>query len=129
MTTNRTMEAFDAIMGSDIFRLNGPRIDLCAALEELAEAVHAEPEDSDGWIYLGEFSECTCADLIVGAYWALTEWHGGQWSDEYRAMCALSKVFSPGMSSAPTEEDGGGEFEAYRAVGDYFQAKHARKGV
>ena len=36
--------------------------------------------------------------MIVGAYWHYSEWHGGQTSDGYAALCALGKIFRPGMT-------------------------------
>ncbi len=116
--TKRTTDAFDVIMGSSLFRTDGADIDLCAALIELADAIDDEPESEGGWVYLGEFLECTASDLVVGAYWALTEWHAGQNSPEYAAMCALGRIFSPGMSSGP--EEGTGEEYAYKQVDAYF---------
>jgi hypothetical protein len=118
----RTIAAFDAIMGSRLFRIDGPDIDLCAALVELAAAIDEEPESEGGWIYLGEGDECTASDLVIGAYWALTEWYAGQNSPEYAAMCALGRIFSPGMSSGP--EEGSGEMVAYEQVDAYFRAKN-----
>jgi len=119
-----TIAAFDAIALSSIFRLNGEDIDLPAALIRLADAVDAEDPDNDAWIYLGEGGDCCCSDLIVGAYWALTEWHGGQYSDTYRAMCALGNVFSPGMSMPPTSDEEP-EYWPYKAIGDYFAKQNA----
>ena len=64
----------------------------------LANAVHKPdvlPEDI--WS-TGEGGEFCLDDLIIGAYWHYTEWHGGQWSKGYAALSALGQVFSPGMS-------------------------------
>lgn len=124
--TNQTPveTAFHRIMASEIFRLNGPQIDLCEALIELCDAI--DTEDETNWD-LGEFLDCSLGDLLPGAYWALTEWHGGQSSPEYRALCAIGGIFSPGMSCPPKEEDGSGEFTAYELVGKYFEAKHSTK--
>lgn len=109
--------AYDAIMQSAVFRTNGPPIDLAAALQNLGNAVADNETDEFTWS-LGEFSECTLGDLIVGAYWCLTEWHGGQSSPEYAAMCALGRVFSPGRTSGP--EPDSGEADAYDACDAYF---------
>lgn len=118
-----TVAAFNAIAGCSIFRIGGPDIDLTAALITLADAVKGEDEDNDSWLYLGESGEFTCVDLITGAYWSLTEWHAGQWSDTYRAMCALGSIYRPGMECAPTDEDEGrSDYWPYKAIGDYFAA-------
>jgi hypothetical protein len=110
----------DRIFASSLFRRNGERIDLCSELIALVDAIKAEPDDDDSWLYYGEGGECCLSDFIPGAYWALTEWHDGQFSDSYRAMCALGSIFSPGMSSL----DGAnyGEKAAYDAVNEYFSS-------
>jgi hypothetical protein len=118
-----TEAVFSRIMSSSVFRLNGPDIDLCSVLIELCDAINAD--DETDWS-LGESLECSLDDLLIGAYWALTEWHGGQSSPEYRALCAIGSIFSPGMSSTPTEEDGG-SFTAYELVGRHFEAKNPSK--
>ena len=51
-------------------------------------------------------------EVIVGAYWHYTKWHGGQDSMTYAALCALSQIFDPGMSEV--EEDN----EAYLELGE-----------
>ena len=122
MTTheiNAVTTAFDAIMQSGLFRLGGPEIDIPEALTVLGNAL----ADHDGEIdwSLGEFGECTLDSLVVGAYWALTEWHGGQSSQSYAAMCALGRVFSPGHTCAPDSEDQS-EFYPYQAVGEWFKS-------
>lgn len=76
----------------------------------LANTIDDGETDDSTWS-IGEFGFFSLPDLIVGAYWHLTEWHGGQDSKSYAAMCALGQVFSPGMSSGP--EDGTGEYDAY----------------
>jgi hypothetical protein len=108
----------DRIFSSSLFRLNGERIDICPELIALADAIKAEPDDDNSWLYYGEGGECCLSDFIPGAYWALTQWHGGQFSDSYRAVCALGSIFSPGMSSL--DEDNYGEKAAYEAVSEHF---------
>ena len=66
MATKETETLYNRIMGSDIFRLSGPHIDLASAMIDLCAAIKSEPKDSD-WVYLGEDNECSCADLIIGA--------------------------------------------------------------
>lgn len=106
-------DIYNRIITSDVFRTDGKPIDLPAALTELANAVHACPEDIN-W-ELGEHTEAPLDSLIVGAYWALTEWHAGQWSPEYAALCALGEVFQPGCTGAPSPEDS--EWSAYVLTG------------
>lgn len=103
-------------MASEVFRLNGPKIALPEKLIELAEAIKSE-EETD-W-NMGEFTEAPLSELIVGAYWALTEWHAGQWSESYAALCALGGIFSPGMTNAPDEDEP--SFTAYELVNAWFE--------
>lgn len=81
-----------------------------AALELLANTLNSTETDETVW-YLGEFDVSLDA-LIVGGYWHLVEWHAGQWSDQYRAMCALGRIFKPGMTDGP--EPDSSEMDVYR---------------
>lgn len=110
--------AFNTIMESEVFRTDGKAIDLPRALSVLARAVHGRDTDEFIWSSLGEFLECSLGDLIIGAYWSLTEWHGGQSSLTYAAMCALGAIYSPGYASGP--ESGSGEFSAYELCNEWF---------
>ena len=67
------------------------------ALTKLANEVHSTEADEFIWS-IGEYGNCDLSDLIIGAYWHYTEWHGGQWSEGYAALSALGHVFSPNMS-------------------------------
>lgn len=113
------MKSYDKILASSIFRLNGANIDLCEILIELVNEIE-EIESSD-WTYYGEFNECTASDLLIGAYWALTESHGGQNSIEYAALCAIGSIYSPNMASGPEPESGEGT--AYEMIDIYFKEK------
>jgi hypothetical protein len=114
-----TQDAFDKIITSEVFRRDGEAIDLPAALIDLVSAIRAE--DETDWS-IGEFTEASLDCLIIGAYWSLSEWHGGQWSPEYAALCALGTVFSPGMTNPPEEDEP--EFTAYELCGQWFAARH-----
>lgn len=115
-------KAFNAIMQSELFRLNGPAIDLPEALITLARAI-VEDDSENKWS-LGECLECSLDSLVVGSYWALSEWHGGQNSDEYAALSRLGDIFSPGMSGPPESAEDGSEWEAYVAVNNWFANKN-----
>ena len=111
-----TETAFSTILSSSLFRLNGPEIDICEAIQNLCDAINAE--DKTNWS-LGESGDCTLASFLIGAYWSLTEWHGGQSSPEYAALCAIGSIFSPGCTSPPTSDDES-EYWPYVAVNNYF---------
>ena len=120
-----TQEIYEEIMASEVFRMDGESIDLPEKLIELASAIKSE--DETDW-NMGEFTEAPLSELIVGAYWALTEWHAGQWSESYAALCALGGIFSPGMTNAPDEDEPC--FTAYELVNAWFsQNSKARKEI
>ena len=118
----KTEQLFNSILQSSLFRLNGPDIDLCAVIIDLCDAINAE-EETD-W-FLGEFGDCTLDSFLVGAYWSLTEWHGGQYSPEYAALCAIGSIFSPGCTSPPASDEEP-ERWPYVAVNNYFARKNER---
>jgi len=109
--------AYNAIMRSEVFRNDGPQIDLPRALALLGDAAHNRETQEAIWSDLGEFTEAPLGDLIVGAYWALSEWHGGQGSPTYAALCSLGQVFSPGCADGP--EPDSSEFTAYELVSSW----------
>ena len=112
-----TKEAYDKIMESEVFRINGPKIQLSEALIDLGNCI--KNEDETDWS-MGEGNEATLDSLVIGAYWILTEWHSGQTSITYAALSTLGSIFNPGMSSAPTEDDS--EYPAYDLLGRHFES-------
>ena len=118
---NEIENAFDAIMQSACFRLDGPEIDLPEALTTLALAVHNNETDESTWS-LGESLDCDLGSLLIGAYWALSEWHGGQASPEYAALCAIGQVFSPGWTAGPEADSS--ETTAYETCNEWFQNRY-----
>ena len=71
-----------------------------------------KPEASDAW-WLGEGSEFSVSDLIIGAYWHFAEWHEGQPSQSYEALSLLSQLYQPNHERGPGE---GGERYAYELL-------------
>lgn len=113
--------AYNTIMRSSVFRIDGPSIDLPRALTLLGVALHKYDLPEYIWSDLGEFSEACLGDLVTGAYWACSEWHGGQSSDTYAALCSLGRVFSPGMTNAPEDS----EHMAYELISEWFSELHS----
>lgn len=72
------------------------------ALIVLSNTIMETETDETTW-YLGECEEFALDDLIIGAYWHFTDWHAGQYSKSYAALCALGQVFNPGMTSLEDE--------------------------
>lgn len=74
------------------------------AIEKLANMVYQYSGESEDLWCIGESSYCDLGSLLVGAYWHLSEWHSGQWSDKYRALCAVGEVYFPNYASGPEPE-------------------------
>lgn len=83
------------------------------ALDLMARLIADYDGDNDDWIYIGEFT-CSMDSMLVAAYWHLSHWYSGQWSDEYRALCMIGQIFKPGMSNGPVRGDS--EYYAYQCL-------------
>jgi hypothetical protein len=83
------------------------------ALDLMARLIADYDGDNDDWIYIGEYT-CDMSTMLIAAYWHLSQWHGGQWSDEYRALCMIGQIFKPGMTSEPSRGDS--EYDCYKAL-------------
>jgi hypothetical protein len=95
---------------------------LTDATIKLATLLSDTYTDEDVWS-IGEYNEADLMGLIIGAYWHYTEWHGGQSSQGYKALSALSMIYWPNMETGP--EDGTGEHCAYELLnnmaGSYYE--------
>jgi hypothetical protein len=86
---------------------------LCDALILLAAKVSDyEGQDTEDCWYIGECGEFCLVDLIVGAFWHFSEWHGGQSSKGYAALSAFGMIYNP--NSETVDADNG----AYQALND-----------
>jgi hypothetical protein len=72
---------------------------------DLANGINEFEGETEEWIYLGEHSEASLDELIIGAFWHYTEWHSGQHSKSYAAYCALNTVYQPNMACAPADSE------------------------
>jgi len=107
MKTLSSIKRLHKLVVKELFFINGT-LDydrVTDALITLANAVHNYSDETEELWYIGEDDHISMDDLIVGAYWHFTEWHGGQWSKGYAALCALGTVFSPNMSSVEPDND------------------------
>ena len=96
---NKNIKRFYKVVTNTLFgqgKLTYAR--LLEALCRLCEEIKKVDTDESTWS-IGEFEMATLDSLIVGSFWFFTDYHGGQWSPEYRTLSALGGVFSPGMSS------------------------------
>lgn len=101
MNTLHNIERYYRVIDQSLFTINGD-LDydrITDAVIKLSNAVHDYDDDTDNLWAIGEDGECGLPDLLVGAYWHYTEWHGGQWSKGYEALSAIGQVFDPGMTS------------------------------
>ena len=121
MARKETRLAFDKIMSSELFRVDGKSIDLPEAIIALCDEIEREEPESD-WVNLGEGLEVCAGDLLVGFYWALSHWHGGQHSPEYRALSAVGNIFQPGMTDGPEPESS--EQIAYDQADEWFRNRN-----
>lgn len=114
-------------MQSEVFKRNGPRIDLPSALLALGNAIMETDTSEDEFIFerIGEGTEAPLGNLIIGAYWAMHEWYTGQWSGEYAALCALGRIYRPGHAASQPEEDDS-DFPAYVLCGRWLE-RHGKK--
>ena len=78
------------------------------ALEALVNAVN--DCDDVKW-NLGEGTECTLDSLLIGTYWFCGDYHSGQWSTEYRLLCAIGNFYGP----SSLKEDSS-EFDVYQQL-------------
>lgn len=115
---NTLEKKYSYITESNLFTLDGHDIDLPLAIIDLCDAIEEASDMEEKW-YLGEHAECTLDNFIIGAHWALSEWHGGQSSESYAALCATGSIFSPGMACGP--EEGSSEEIAYDMVCQWFE--------
>lgn len=118
-----TKQIHSEIINSSVFYSGESDIDVCEKLIELCEAINLEEETDWG---IGEFETASLDEVIVGAYWALTEWHGGQSSPEYAALSQLGTIYKPNMENGPEDR---GVFEAHECFCDYFRAKNEAQNL
>jgi hypothetical protein len=108
MSTTTSIKRLNTLIDLAINHVHPP-IDYERTLDAIIALANAV-RDHDGemedlvWDTESGFSCITIDEVIVGAYWHLVEWSGGQASKSYAAQCALGSVFSPGMSAGPEPE-------------------------
>ncbi len=96
-------------------------------IEKLAIEIMAtqSSEHEESLWYMGECSEATLDSVIVGAYWFLVDYHGGQNSLEYRVSCRLGEIFKPGCESGPEPETS--EKDVYEMLERLYNEAHGHE--
>jgi hypothetical protein len=98
----KTIERYHGLICRSLFRndssLSYDRTLL--AIKNLVMALENTETDESVW-YIGELSDATLGDLIVGSYWFLIDYHGGQSSLAYNVASILSGIDNPGCTNKP----------------------------
>jgi len=101
-----------------IFTINGT-LDYSRVTDTIIKLVNmvAETETDEFTLTdIGEHNEACLADLIIGAFWHYTEWHGGQSSKGYAALSSLGCIYWPNMETGTEPETG--EHSAYTMLNE-----------
>ena len=112
MITDKSINRLFKVIDNSLFTINGT-LDysrVTDALILLADTVHNFDGDCTELWHIGENGACCLDDVIIGAYWHYADWHKGQYSIEYGALCSLRRVFDPQMTTGSTDN------EAYLAL-------------
>ncbi len=112
----RNIERLYNVAYNTIFTINGklPYERVTACIIKLVDMVANTETEEFTLQTVGEFNEACLSDLIIGAYWHYSEWHGGQDSAGYAALCALGRIYWPNMETGPEQETG--EYCAYELL-------------
>lgn len=125
-STVKNVKRYFKVINRTLATVNGKLsyLRMVEGLTVLANYLHNNETDENIW-YVGEYGDFTLSDLIAGAYWHFTQWHEGQNSKTYAAMCALGSVFSPGMCSDP-EADSPEKF-VFDQLASMAESVHGKK--
>ena len=127
ITDKQRLQLIHGKLERELFTINAKLTypDVIELLADLANRVHEYSGDNDDWIYIGEHGYASISDMLTGAYWHLTEWHAGQYSPSYAAMCAIGQVFSPGMTNGCEPESS--ELEVFNALNELAESEQNKK--
>ena len=70
---------------------------LASVFVKLCDLLNNDDISAEEWACIGEYSYCCLSDMLVGAYWHYIDWHGGQSSESYLALCAIGSIYEPNM--------------------------------
>lgn len=95
----KNIERYFNVLNRALFRIDS-NLEYDRIIEgfiKLANAIAEYEGETESIWYLGEYTECTLDEMIIGAYWHFVHWSGGQASMTYAAQCALGCVYQPNM--------------------------------
>ena len=78
---------------------------------------------TDRWDDADCDARCTLFDLAAGLYWYCSDWHSGQWSDEYSIMSARLG-YTPGRSESSAADAGEDAQHVYDMIADACGVQH-----
>lgn len=126
LNSTRNLNRLYNVIHRSLFTING-RLSydrITDGIIRLAVMVQETETDDFTLTDIGENTECCLSDLIVGAYWHYSHWHGGQNSKGYKALSELSGIYSPGMESEPETESG--EYSGFHMLNILATANNSR---
>jgi hypothetical protein len=96
----KTIKKLHTIVEASLFSTKGDIVSYDRTIDAIVKLCDVLETNIDESVWsIGESSTASLDDLIVGAYWFFADYHNGQRSKEYAALCALGRIFKPGMSS------------------------------
>jgi len=101
----RKIELLHSVIERNLFLITG-KLNYCRlleAIEDLAVEVNEYIGETDCLWSIGEFSHCSCDSLLIGLYWFFTHNYNGQSSAEYRILCIIGDIYSPGIGDIESE--------------------------
>ena len=125
--TIQTITNLHAQLMVDLFQAEPSTLSLSlilSNLRHLAKACEAYEGDTLDWCCVGECDHASVDNVLVGAYWALSHWHGGQDSETYATLCTIGDVLHPGMTDGPEPESA--EADVYEALDSIFTQVHGK---
>ena len=90
----KNIKNLQKIIARSLFRINPPlsKGRILIAIGKLADMVADSGEGENIW-YLSD--DYPTADILIGAYWFCSHYHGGQRSPEYLILSKIGRVYSP----------------------------------
>lgn len=71
----------------------------------LVQEYTTDNNDTEDLWYTGEGGSFDLQELITGAYWHYSGWHGGQNDPGYSYLCILGTIFNPGHTSEDPDNE------------------------